>query len=362
MSKQYTIAFLVFMVLFSFASTNRLKDAQEEVCPDLEYRPSSFASGLIASLNKLETNERKVFLDAEFKKSTLYVSSSDAVKILNQVKFSKSQIVDISKTLDKFIIRLTPQELVQIIKGVKSTEQHLVALAFKNSLSDVSEESKKLILGSIQCASSREKIKVEFEQIKVRSCMLGDAKKDVVFLIDLSGSMQYTFTKNGKTFSRLTFLKPFIVSALRSLESYVKFKIVTFASGVKVWKTEWVSANAANKAEAIKFVENMRGLGMTNTIGALREAFKVDLKEFNMLVFTDGMPTKEETDTGKIVQFVVDLNESRVKKGQVPVKLDLTTVMLGGKGTEEEEIEKKDTIKFCENLAKFTQGTFKNFK
>jgi hypothetical protein len=81
-----------------------------------------------------------------------------------------------------------------------------------------------------------------------------------------------------------------------------------------------------------------------------------------MLVFTDGMPTKEETDTSKIVQYVVELNEIRVKKGQVPVKLDLTTVMLGGKGTEEEEKEKADTIIFCEKLAKFTQGTFKNFK
>ena len=88
MSKQYTIAFLVFMVLFSFASTNRLKNPQEEVCPDLEYRPSSFASGLIASLNKLDTDKRRVFLDAEFKKSTLYISSSDAVKILNQVKLN----------------------------------------------------------------------------------------------------------------------------------------------------------------------------------------------------------------------------------------------------------------------------------
>jgi len=85
-------------------------------------------------------------------------------------------------------------------------------------------------------------------------------------------------------------------------------------------------------------------------------------KEFSMLVFTDGMPTKEETNTAKIVDYVTEMNASRKKKGQVPVKVELTTVMLGGKNTEEELKEKENTIKFCEELAKSTQGTFKNFK
>jgi hypothetical protein len=340
MSKQYTTAFLVFLALFSLATSNMVKVASTDACPDFDYRPAAFTSNLIGSLNKVPRDQRKAAFEAELKKDTLFISSSDAVKIFKEVRFERDQVSDLCKTVNGFVIRFTPVELSQIIKGVKKRLQPKVALAFRHSLSDVSVASKELVLNSVECTTSRDKIRKEFENIKVKSCFSGDSSKDVVFLIDLSGSMQYTFTKNGKTFSRLTFLKPFIVSALRSLESYVKFKIVTFASGVKVWKTEWVSASATNKAEAIKFVENMRGLGMTNTIGALREAFKVDLKEFNMLVFTDGMPTKEETDTSKIVQFVVDLNESRVKKGQVPVKLDLTTVMLGGKGTEEEEIEK----------------------
>jgi hypothetical protein len=362
MSKQYTTAFLVFLALFSLATTNMVKVTAADSCPDFEYRSAAFTSGLIASLNKLPRDQRKAKFEAELKKDTLLISSADAVKIFKEVRFEREQISKLCKTVDGFVVRFTPLELSQIIKGVKKRLQPKVALAFRNSLSDVSVASKELVLNSVECTTSRDKIRKDFENIKVKSCFSGDATKDVVFLIDLSGSMQYTFEKDGKTYSRLTYLKPFIVQAIQGLESYVNFKIVTFATGVKVWKSEWTQATNQNKADAIKFVNNMRGLGMTNTIGGLKEAFKVEKKEFNMIVFTDGMPTKEETNTGKIVKYVTEMNESRHKRGQVPVKVDLTTVMLGGKNTEEELKEKQDTIKFCEQLAKSTHGTFKNFK
>ena len=362
MSKQYTTAFLVFLALFSLATSNMVKVASTDACPDFDYRPAAFTSNLIGSLNKLPRDQRKAAFEAELKKDTLFISSSDAVKIYKEVRFERDQISDLCKTVNGFVIRFTPVELSQIIKGVKKRLQPMVALAFRHSLSDVSVASKELVLNSVECSTSRDKIRKEFENIKVKSCFSGDSSKDVVFLIDLSGSMQYTFQKDGKTYSRLTYLKPFIVQALQSMESFVQFKIVTFATGVRVWKEEWSTATNQNRADAIKFVENMKGLGMTNTIGGLKEAFKIDKKEFSMLVFTDGMPTKEETNTAKIVDYVTEMNATRQKRGQVSVKIDLTTVMLGGKNTEQELKEKEDTIKFCERLAKSTHGTFKNFK
>jgi hypothetical protein len=362
MSKQYTTAFLVFLALFSLAASNMVKVASTDACPDIDYRSAAFTSNLIGSLNKLPRDQRKASFVAELKKDTLFLSSSDAVKIFKDVRFERDQISALCETVNGFVVRFTPVELSQIIKGVKKRLQPKVALAFRNSLSDVSVASKELVLNSVECSTSRDKIRKEFENIKAKSCFSGDSSKDVVFLIDLSGSMQYPFEKDNLHYDRLSYLKPFIVKAIQALESFVQFKIVTFATGVRSWKEEWSSATNQNKADAIKFVQGMKGLGHTNTIGGLKEAFKIDKKEFNMLVFTDGMPTKEESDTDKIVQYVIDKNASRQKKGLVPVKLDITTVMLGGKGDEKEKKEKEDTIKFCEKLAKSTHGTFRNFK
>jgi Mg-chelatase subunit ChlD len=363
MSKQHTIAFLVFLALFSFATMNTISIASKaEVCPDFDYRPEAFTSGLIASLNKLPREQRKAALEAELKKDTLFISSSDAVKIFTKVRFDRNQISAVGSIINNYIIRFSPQELSQIVKGVKKKLQPTIAVALKNALSDVSPQAKAMVLNSIQCEGARAKVAKEFESIKVRSCVVGQSGKDVVFLIDLSGSMQYSFKKGDQTHSRLTYLKPFIVQAIQGFDAHTQFKIVTFATGVRVWKSEWVMASNQNKADAIKFVNNMRGLGMTNTIGGLREAFKVDKKDFSILVFTDGMPTKEETNTGKIVDYVTEMNAQRLKRGMSAVKIDLTTVMLGGKNNEEELKEKADTLKFCEKLAKSTGGTFKNFK
>lgn len=368
MSKQSTIVFLTFLALFSFASMNMLNVAAKsqaadvEVCPDFDYRPKSFTEGLIASLNKLPRDQRKDGLVAALKKETLLVSSPDAVKIFKSVRFQREQITQVGTAVNSYILRFTPKELSEIIGGVKKRLQADLAISLKDTLSDVSPSALDVIFKSIACTKARETVIKAFEGVKRRSCVFGKMDKDVFFLIDLSGSMNYPFKKEGKTFSRLTFLKPVIVKALESFDKNTNFNIGTFATGVRVWRNEWLYATNQNKVDAIKFVNDMRAIGMTNTIEGLQSAFKIQKKEFSILLFTDGMPTIRERDTKKIVQYVVEENKSRVKRGLKPVKININAVMLGGNGTEEEKKEKADTVIFCEQLAKVTGGTLKHFK
>jgi hypothetical protein len=365
MSKFATTTFLVIMALISFASMNMLKIASKsddtEVCPTLTYRSDDFTNNLIKAMNAVHIEKRKDLLISELNKDTLLVKSSDAVRILTEVRYPRGDISEVAGNIDKYILRFTPEEMVKAVAGQKLKLQVSVVVALKDALSDVSEATKQMIVDAVKCPKEKPKAAQALVGIKARGCVFGKMSQNVVFLIDLSGSMNFFFTLKGKKYSRLNFIKPVIIKALESFSSENYFKIVTFATGSAVWRDEFVPATPQNKEEAIAFVKRLRATGYTNTKAGLVNAFNVDKKEFDMMVFTDGLPTKEETDTDKIIAYVRNTNQHRVASGNKAVKLNMNVIMLGG-GDNESPAEKKRTAEFFEKLAQVSQGTFKNFQ
>ncbi|PCH81933.1 MAG: hypothetical protein COB96_02315 [Planctomycetota bacterium] len=126
----------------------------------------------------------------------------------------------------------------------------------------------------------------------------------MVFVIDVSGSMeQYVvdrevFRKLGFTrFEKIEVVRREVISAIESLESYVKFNIIAFASDTRHWRKKLSSANSLNKRSALDFVRKLKPIGgassgamaaaglvgsagvqkgRTNTFGALCEALGYD--------------------------------------------------------------------------------------
>ena len=367
MSKFATTTFLVIMALISFASMNMLKiatksdDIDTEVCPTLTYRSDAFTNDLIKAMNAVHIEKRKDLLVSELEKDTLLVKSSDAVRILTEVRYPRGDISKVARKINEYILRFSPEEMVKVVSGQKLKLQAMVVVELSDALSDVSEATKQKIVDAVQCPKEKPKAAQALVGIKARGCVFGKMSQNVVLLIDLSGSMNFFFTLKGKKYSRLNFLKPVIVRALKSLSSENFFKIVTFATGSAVWRDEFVAATPENKEEAIAFVNRMRATGYTNTKAGLVNAFNVDKKEFDIMVFTDGLPTKEETDTDKIIAYVRNTNQHRVASGNHAVKLNMNVIMLGG-GDSESPAEKKRTAEFFEKLALVSKGTFKNFQ
>ncbi|HWG90168.1 MAG TPA: VIT domain-containing protein [Candidatus Thermoplasmatota archaeon] len=136
----------------------------------------------------------------------------------------------------------------------------------------------------------------------------GILSKDVIFVLDVSGSM------HGQ---KLAQMKAAAVNILGELRPGDTFNLATFSSGVTLWSDRSVAATPEAIARAQQYVRDLREGGGTNIHGALLEGLRglrSDAERVPLLVFlTDGLPTAgETTDPAAIRAQVQRANEGRV--------------------------------------------------
>ena len=126
----------------------------------------------------------------------------------------------------------------------------------------------------------------EVEEAKV-------AAKDVVFVLDVSGSM------NGPKIEQAKKALSFCVSKLRAKD---RFGLITFSTDTDALAKELLPATDANKKKAADFIGKLEATGGTDINSALEQALKL---EPNTVIFlTDGKPTVGVTDHNRIVANV----------------------------------------------------------
>jgi Ca-activated chloride channel family protein len=123
------------------------------------------------------------------------------------------------------------------------------------------------------------------------------AAKDVVFVLDTSGSMSEA-GKMEKARSALLF-------GVRSLRAEDRFNVINFAGEESLMSSGLAQADAAGKGRGISFIEQLRPVGGTNINSALLTAMRQfeQSERPRILVFiTDGFPTVGETNVQRIVE------------------------------------------------------------
>jgi Ca-activated chloride channel homolog len=123
------------------------------------------------------------------------------------------------------------------------------------------------------------------------------AAKDIIFVLDTSGSM----AEEGK----MEKARAALLFGVRSLRDQDRFNVVSFAGEERLMESGLIAADARGRARGEEFVKALRPTGGTNINGALLAA----LKQFDsgtrpkMLVFmTDGLPTVGETRPEQIIE------------------------------------------------------------
>uniref|UniRef100_A0A8C6QYS5 Inter-alpha-trypsin inhibitor heavy chain H1 n=1 Tax=Nannospalax galili TaxID=1026970 RepID=A0A8C6QYS5_NANGA len=135
---------------------------------------------------------------------------------------------------------------------------------------------------------------------------LTNMSKNLVFVIDISGSMEGQKVKQTKE----ALLK--ILGDMRP-EDY--FDLVLFGSKVQSWKGSLVPASQANLQAAQDFVQRFSLAGATNLNGGLLRGIEIlnkaqeshpELNTFAsvLIMLTDGEPTEGETDRSQILKNV----------------------------------------------------------
>lgn len=309
---------------------------------------------------KMDFNALKEKLDRE-PHSNKKVSLLKKEIALNKAPFISNQIVSILKTfpfgndqlkaakmLDERILGLTCNEVINILKEYKFDNEKIKALkTFKDTITDA--ENKFLILDAFRFNNDKEKARKILESIKRRSYIYGSiSDKNVIFALDLSGSMNASFsTSKGKRLNRLELVILELKDVLRNqITPSHKFNIVLFESGVRTWKKSLVNGSQKNVQDAINFLSSLRADGGTNIYGALETAYSMPGAD-SIYFLTDGIPsTGDKTDGRAILNDVDGWFKSTNRK------IHAIAFLMGNYGGE----NKSQSREFMRSLAEKTSG------
>ena len=148
------------------------------------------------------------------------------------------------------------------------------------------------------------------------------SNKDIIFILDTSGSMQGDKISQAK--GALSF-------CLNGLEEGDRFNVIDFDDEVRAFETALVPADRRHIADAIEFVEGCRAEGGTNINDALLNGLdqigKAGRASF-IIFLTDGLPTVGEVDVQKILNNVGQSNRSATRLFVFGVGYDVNTRLL----------------------------------
>lgn len=148
-------------------------------------------------------------------------------------------------------------------------------------------------------------------------------KKDVVFVLDTSGSMA------GK---KLEQAKKALLFCVENLNDSDRFEIARFSTEVEPLFDKLVSADKQNRDKANDFIKGLKPIGGTAIDDALKKAlsFKPERegRPFVVIFLTDGLPTIGTTDEEQILAGVKKASGGNVRVFCFGIGTDVNTHLL----------------------------------
>jgi hypothetical protein len=126
---------------------------------------------------------------------------------------------------------------------------------------------------------------------------LESASHSVVFVIDISGSMNQTIWDNElgwRTPQKIHIAKRELSKAISQLPSYWTFTVLAYDDLTRIWRPTLVDANLENKTLSIAWVNALQAYGQTGTGPAVVQALEVDRENLYVVLLTDGAPNYPE--------------------------------------------------------------------
>lgn len=147
--------------------------------------------------------------------------------------------------------------------------------------------------------------------------------KDVIFVIDVSGSM------GGEKIGQARDALRFCVNVLNEND---RFEIISFSSSVHNFTGHLQKADDDAKNNAGYFIDNLGANGGTNINAALQNALKLkktrDARPTSIVFLTDGLPTEGEQDVARIVGNVQSSPDKFIRFFNFGVGYDVNTWLL----------------------------------
>lgn len=142
----------------------------------------------------------------------------------------------------------------------------------------------------------------------------------VVFILDLSGSMEWPMDDGGQRTRRLDYAKRELLKAVDALAPNAMFNLVTFNGDdeAEAWSKELVVANERSKRRFARFVEKLRPLGGTNLWSGMEKALGIKTLVYGnhyettvdeIFLLSDGAPSVGDVmDPVEILRLTREIN------------------------------------------------------
>jgi Ca-activated chloride channel family protein len=147
--------------------------------------------------------------------------------------------------------------------------------------------------------------------------------KDIVFVIDTSGSM----AEEGK----MEKARAAMLFGVKTLRSDDRFNVISFAGEEHLMEAGLIQADERGRARGVEFIQKLRPNGGTNINGSLQAG----LKQFGasdrpkLLIFmTDGLPTVGVTNPQKIIENAQAAKTGNTRLFTFGVGYDVNTALL----------------------------------
>ena len=142
----------------------------------------------------------------------------------------------------------------------------------------------------------------------------------VIFILDLSGSMDWPMDDEGGKVRRLDYAKRELLKAIEALAPDSMFNLITFNGDdqAEMWNKKLVDASKKNKERFKKFVEKLRPLGGTNLWSGMEAALNIETLVYGnhyettvdeIFLLSDGAPSVGDVqDPIEILRLVREVN------------------------------------------------------
>ncbi len=149
------------------------------------------------------------------------------------------------------------------------------------------------------------------------------AAKDIIFVLDTSGSM----AEEGK----MEKARAALLFGIRTLRPQDRYNVISFAGEERAMETGLVPADDAGRKRGEAFVQALRPVGGTNINQALLTAerqFQPSDRPRMIVFLTDGLPTVGESDVNHILENVRNARTKGVRLFTFGVGYDVNTSLL----------------------------------
>ena len=164
------------------------------------------------------------------------------------------------------------------------------------------ENQSKLIVDTNRAAAPEFNFEQKTDDYEVTYYDIPVVENRIVFVIDMSGSMQF-----GGNPSRWDSASGDLKKIIARLDDKQQFNIIAFASGTNRWKRKeaLVPASELNRKEAAKFIDSLKALGGTQTTDVMEDVIR-DIAAVSgceaVYLVTDGSPNPWAKDITSAIQ------------------------------------------------------------